>query len=284
MLGTLYQISQAWREKKDAGDTSLTKPLRTILLQSLLTELEAQALPTKAEALAVAKQNQWLCAEDTQLLWIYQVCNPTTSTVQVNQTRDPLTQDAILKILHTLGQLMGQENVLHKFRSTRPLAASMQTNQAVFLLQVGLKETAAHEAHSLLKQLCDLAVLRMVSWRLRPARLTRTPLAKDGALAAARVRNLVLSNPHHHCYMNSWMFSWLWLLRWVPQHEAVMSQVFGGLRSLLDAQRPGALMQSVLLRMLLQGWVNSTMSVSSACSFSRRLRFQCPTAGGRPEM
>ena len=65
-----------------------------------------------------------------------------------------------------------------------------------------------------------------------------------------------------------------------------MSQVFGGLqsvaRSLLDAQRPVALMQSVLWRMLLQGWdaPNQQHDVCELSLFIQQ-KAQIPVSHGR---
>ena len=124
-----------------------------------------------------AQELHWLTPD---LKWQYRVWNPAagggTGALEVDTSRTPLAQEAVLEHLTQAQKLALEASNLTRFQATRPLAEDMTGSHVAFLLDVGLRGRAT-PLHKILTTLVDCECLSLIAARLRPQRLRRPPAA-----------------------------------------------------------------------------------------------------------
>ena len=188
VLPVMFRVSAAWRRAKETDPTSLDRPLRCSLLISLILEKLVARLERLQSDEALQKQAQELHWLTTDLKWQYRVWNPAagggTGALEVDTSRTPLAQEAVLEHLAQAQKLALEASNLTRFQATRPLAEDMTGSHVAFLLDVGLRGRAAPLHKILTTLVVDCECLSLISGgdiaaRLRPQRLRRPPAA-DG--------------------------------------------------------------------------------------------------------
>ncbi|OLP88584.1 hypothetical protein AK812_SmicGene30071 [Symbiodinium microadriaticum] len=159
ILPALCKISKAWKDQRDLDPSKVTAPLRMVMLEALLTDLQnrLKMLPEKQEGLDMAIKNQWLIRDGNNLLWQFQ------SHHGRGDSASKVPAD---------GNDQG-------FHAARPMSEEPKSPQTVFLLQVSLRGDAANNFHCILTELSESAVWRILNIRLRPERLQRSQLVKQ---------------------------------------------------------------------------------------------------------
>ena len=131
-------------------------------------------------AVAVRRNPAETGAGTPDLKWQYRVWNPAasggTGALEVDTSRTPLAQEAVLEHLAQAQKLALEASNLTRFQATRPLAEDMTGSHVAFLLDVGLRGRAT-PLHKILTTLVDCDCLSLIAARLRPQRLRRPPAA-----------------------------------------------------------------------------------------------------------
>ncbi|CAE7725871.1 unnamed protein product [Symbiodinium sp. CCMP2592] len=177
MTRELYTISQEWKEKKNATPPQVTQSLRVTLLTALLASMKIKmAAALQPERRSTLEKHGWVTPGDPPS-WAYLRWNPTTEQQEIDPSRPPLLhQDAVTTINAIFG-IIPQDNVLHKFHGTRPMAENYQGDTLPFVLMISNRGQRADELHQHLTRLCDNSCMRLVGARLRADRMKRQPLA-----------------------------------------------------------------------------------------------------------
>eukprot|EP00439_Symbiodinium_sp_Y106_P048455 s3485_g6.t1 len=141
----------------------------------------------RQEALDTALKNQWAIKDGEILKWQFQSWDPASVKVILHPKKQFLTAQEIQTKLEDARQICQREGILHRFHATRPLSEEPKSLRTGFLLQVSLRSEAANNLHSILIELSECAVWRVLNIRLRPERLQISQLAKQ---IEACLRNL----------------------------------------------------------------------------------------------
>ena len=165
MLPVLIKASTQWKTAWTEQPAEVTKPLRTTLFTLFLTELgsRAQKLQSLPESITRATAASWLEKE----AWVYQTWNPTTETLEKD---DSSFIDQVKRAL----LLVVEPANLMRFQAARRLTPEMRGPTVTFLVDTGLR-TRADELHQILSGGEGLAAWQLVAARLRQQRLRRGP-------------------------------------------------------------------------------------------------------------
>ena len=97
--------------------------------------------------------------------------------LKVDGTRSPTPHNEMLTKLQTLMQTVTAPEVVHRFRSTRPLRENMEGNVLPFLLDLGLTSPPAMDAQKTLRELTESSVFQVIGVQIRKQTLQRSQLA-----------------------------------------------------------------------------------------------------------
>ena len=174
ILPLLLKASVAWKQARDNGtDSALNRtPLRVVLMQCLVKALQDQL--SKEDQLKHAQDQNWMTANRE---WTFQMWDGKAKMLKVDSNRSPIPHNAMHQKLHTLMQTLASPEVVHRFRSTRPLRENMEGNVLPFLLDLGLTSPAAMEAQQTLRELIDSSVFQVIGVQIRKQTLQRSQLA-----------------------------------------------------------------------------------------------------------
>ena len=175
ILVQLFQVSQQWHMERDRKPQEVHGSLRVVVFNLMMQELRQRTLNLKNSEAAV-KTAQDLGILKGEML-PYEKWDKTKKEVVIDPARNPVGLDEVLATLEEIPRLVSS-TTLHKFHATRKLKEEPEEDQrAVFLLEVGLREKEADRLHSLLRNLQDNAVWRLVGGQFRGPNLQRHGLS-----------------------------------------------------------------------------------------------------------
>ncbi|CAJ1424866.1 unnamed protein product [Effrenium voratum] len=162
LLNPLLQVSQRWKSLK-------------ALLQELLSwhnkfvASEAAIADARKAGLVAAAGNSW-----AYLHWDHRASQQIPSPAKA-----PMSFEQAHATMQKILSYIPREHLIHKFHSTRPLTSNSSGENLVFLLAVSTQGSDAAELHSLFRELCYSACLKLVGLRLRPERMDRQPAVQQ---------------------------------------------------------------------------------------------------------
>ena len=176
VLQLFHSVSLKWNQQKQEKIASCS--LRVTLMACLLSSWAEKLAKIQAEPdlQKTAQSMGWLKVEGSKLSWSYLRWDASKGQA-VPFGDSSLTNEEILQAVELLKKAFLQPNVLLRFRSTRPLAATYTGSSVAFLLTVG-RSPQGHDARQLLDKLCGSGAAKLIGLELRQARMERQPLLR----------------------------------------------------------------------------------------------------------
>jgi len=195
LLPSLYAVAQKWNEAKEKSPPEVKNSLRVCLVNSMwlefYTRLETMVLnPQSLEGLV---KHDWIQKKGTDLFWPYKKWDG--QQLVLDTDREPVKHQIMLETVAELKQifLSETEQLVHKFRSTRPLTAQIAGGALPFLLSLSCRGQVADQAHAKCNILCGSTALQLIGANMRAERAKRSPaanaLAKDLDQLRATLQN-----------------------------------------------------------------------------------------------
>ena len=176
VLQLFHCVRLKWNQQKQEKLASCS--LRVTLMACLLTNWAEKLAKLQAEAdlQKTAQSLGWLKVEGGKLSWSYLRWDASKSqAVPVGDAC--VAHEEITQAVEALKKAFLQPNVLLRFGSTRPLAATYTGSSVAFLLTVG-RSPVGHDAKQLLDKLCGSGAAKLIGLGLRHARMERQPLLR----------------------------------------------------------------------------------------------------------
>ena len=178
MLGTLYNISQRWKEQREAGRTDC--PLRVALFKCVILELKTRimAVAEQPDKLAILIKKGWVIQEEgKELTWATLMWSQSEQKDIPLPDMGPLPHSDAVKVLdRILNGLDG--NILQRYHSTRPLSQQYAGEMVPFLMEISNRGETPQLVYQSLLSLSNSTVWFMVGARLKTETLKRSPLAQ----------------------------------------------------------------------------------------------------------
>ncbi|CAE7550215.1 pol [Symbiodinium sp. CCMP2456] len=158
LLPSLYAVAQKWNEAKEKSPPEVKNSLR-----------------------------------GDDLFWPYKKWDG--QQLVLDTAREPVAHQIMLETVAELKQifLSETEQLVHKFRSTRPLTAQIAGGALPFLLSLSCRGQVADQAHAKCNILCGSTALQLIGANMRAERAKRSPaanaLAKDLDQLRATLQN-----------------------------------------------------------------------------------------------
>ena len=176
VLQLFHSVSLKWNQQKQ--EKLATCSLRVTMMACLLTNWaeKLSKLQAEPELQKTAQSMGWLRVDGGKIIWNYLRWDASKSqAVPVGETT--MAHEEITQAVETLKKALLQPNVLLRFRSTRPLAASYTGSSVAFLLTVG-RSPQGYDAKKLLDKLCGSGAAKLIGLGIRHTRMERQPLLR----------------------------------------------------------------------------------------------------------
>ena len=178
--GNFYAIAQQWQKLRDETPERVTLSLRTTLLLAYMTEFHERLRhamePDNKEA---SLKEGWLQEAGTSPpCWTYSKWDPDRKEAIIDTSRTPITHAQVLDSVARLLKLLSNSSLVHKFRATRPLAETYESNILTFLMTVATRGQEADQLFATLLLLTDCNATRLMCTRIAKERQRRQPLAQ----------------------------------------------------------------------------------------------------------
>ena len=174
VIEPLAQARAAWARQKETAPESLTKPMRAVLFQCLLTELLARAVGMQEETQDKLAQMGWF--DKTGQNWQYLKWSPSLRKLEVD-TKPPVPRQVAQDVLQEVLKLSHEEGAIARFYPARPMQPDLKGEALALLLQFPLRGETADGLVSHMHLLCGLAVTQLCACQFRPDRGQRSGLA-----------------------------------------------------------------------------------------------------------
>ena len=148
MLPILLKASAQWKKTWEEDAVGLDKPLRTMPLTLLLTELGSRARTAMNQPDTINKMTEigWMHQGE----WIYQCWDHQKEELVKDEERKPVSHATFVPQVQKALLLVVIPENLRRFQAARRLTAEMKGPPVTFLLDVGLR-TQADELRSILQ-------------------------------------------------------------------------------------------------------------------------------------
>ena len=202
----MFELSSEWKTQQKEGKVRAS--LRLTLFRCFVVELKSrlEMLANKPEALEQSIKMQWRAKDGDKIAWTYLRYDVEKKEEIQDPDRQHLDHQKAIEAVTTILQYVN-EDTLHRFHATRPMAATYEGENLCFLIQVSLRGLEAQKLHEALTTLVQSAVLNLMGARLKKERIHR---ARGGLAiqdAVEHVRSLALLNSANVCYQNSFVLS-----------------------------------------------------------------------------
>ena len=186
VLPGLIEISRDFNERKEAGETELTSPLRTVLLACLMRQLKERITKMTSEPEGIQKLQSagWMNQAEE---WTYFRWCRHAKKLKLDESRPAVPQPELQSwIDFLLRNLRG--DIVHKFNSTQKLLEMEEEypSQAVFMLSISLRSQKAEEVFDHFLRLIGLSAMQLIGTSMKREGLGRSKLAKQVAAMAFR--------------------------------------------------------------------------------------------------
>ena len=256
ILPALCKISKAWKDQRDLDPSKVTAPLRMVMLEALLTDLQnrLKMLPEKQEGLDMAIKNQWLIRDGNNLLWQFQSHHgrgDSASKVPADGNDQGCGKDRRNHRPVPHGRPPSQVPCRQTNERGAQVTPDSVSSSGVTPGRCG-QQFPLHPHGAL--RVCGVEDPQHPSSPGAPSALAARETA--GILPQELVLRLQLKNSSNHCYMNSFILAFLWL---ATHPVGTQVELFGGLVSsvkplLQGRARTFALIDLFMWRMFVQAW------------------------------
>ena len=110
--------------------------------------------------------------------WTYSKWDPERKEAIIDTSRTPITHAQVLDSVARLVKLLSNSSLVHKFRATRPLAETYDSNILTFLMTVATRGQEADQLFATMLLLTDCNATRLMCTRVAKERQRRQPLAQ----------------------------------------------------------------------------------------------------------
>eukprot|EP00439_Symbiodinium_sp_Y106_P005297 s635_g1.t1 len=167
--GNFYAIAQQWQKIRDETPERVSLSLRTTLLLAYMTEFHERLRHAEG----------WLQEAGTSPpCWTYSKWDPERKEAIIDTSRTPITHAQVLDSVAPLVKLLSNSSLVHKFRATRPLAETYDSNILTFLMTVATRGQEADQLFATMLLLTDCNATRLMCTRMRFLAVAAQPLAQ----------------------------------------------------------------------------------------------------------
>ncbi|CAE7254236.1 unnamed protein product, partial [Symbiodinium sp. CCMP2592] len=259
ILHHLYVTARAFKQKQQENPMWAPgqQPLRTVMAIALFREMEARVNKVLGDE-SLQKKAAYMGWRDPATGWRYQRWNPTLKHLEVDSSRNPLTDQQVLQAFQLLYKSLDQDSVT-RFSCTRKVTETM-TNQATFLMDISVRTPAAMETWKTMHMAHASGMFGSATRRngVSERHAQMQPSRGEDQGDAAWPSRLRLQNPGNHCYFNSFVQVLCWLLHRDPDRLASLGRCAQFINSLRHSstEKSHNLMSNFLWRILLRGWTD----------------------------
>ena len=187
IVQALLQVSREWNKKKEEGGAVLRSPLRTLLMQSMLQELQNRTQKEVAteEGKAVLLKRGWLTSENS---WVYLKWDRQAKQLIQDPDRPALQHAEAIRLLTWMMKAL-QGDIIQRFGSSG-LHKSETAVRAVstFHLEVAMRGPTALEMYEAFSTLTANSAMHLIGVSLKKDRMPQSALAKQLATLTYRRR------------------------------------------------------------------------------------------------
>ena len=175
---SLYQVGVDWKRQKEQDPSSLSQPMRNVMLycvlNSILTMMRKLEDPTQEDVLQRAKELH--LTEGTT--YVYMRWNQEAKAHE-KDTMEPLEHTDAVRMVTTMMTYTAFPDVVGRFHALRPLTQNLSSEVIPFLLTIQNRSEASQEMYKFFRRLCRNSVTHLVGMTIRPSKLGRSPLAQQ---------------------------------------------------------------------------------------------------------
>ena len=172
---SLYGVACDWHSKKEKDPTSLSQPMRNVLLFCMLKSLQDQLEALESSAAMCEQARTMGLVEGTSYLFLQW-----NSTLKKHEkaAQDPIEHQAAIAIVRQLVQLTAYPNVVGRFHATRRLSDNMESEIIPFTLVLQNRSAESQRFHALFSRLARNSCWHLIGSTMRPSKLGRSALAQ----------------------------------------------------------------------------------------------------------
>ena len=291
IIAPLLKVTKRWQEMREATPDQVRLPLRCLVMDCILMEMEARLAELQnTPAAMTAVRNQGRLNAENQ--WIMEKWSPALQRLVKDEQRTPMDFDRTVELLAKLRAGFQEPATLLRCHATRAITENMTKPTTVFLIEVSLRgcqggralrlrqaalwtfgfvphrstaSAGGHEAEPCLSGAAkdpeppsrsvaqkDRSALRDPVSGAHPGSTTTAPVDLVHTILQAR-----LLNPGNHCYINASITACVWALSSSPV-AFLPPQLQHAIQPLLHVfrcahQQPISLYRSLAFVML--GWL-----------------------------
>ena len=170
----LYNTALDWKARKEADPTSLSQPMRNVLLFCLLTCLQRrlQELETDETKFQQAKEKGLI--EDKNYLYLQ--WSPEQKR-HIKATQEPISHEETVQAVAAMLKLIIFPSVVGRFHALRQLGPNMASDVIPFALTLQMRSPESQQMHGYMSRLSRCSCWHLIGATARPAKLGRSPLA-----------------------------------------------------------------------------------------------------------
>ena len=174
-LGSLMKVAKDWHRQKTQDTSVVRSPLRTVLMSSMVKELQQAAATAENKARVI--KAEWLTVSSE---WRYKTWCHTERRLKLDSKRTPLQHTEAARILSWLFEHLSGE-MIQRFGSTvqLPKLEQQRAQMATFALEVSLRGPTAQEMYDHLGRLCGNSLMSLIGVSMKKDTLPRSQLAKN---------------------------------------------------------------------------------------------------------
>ncbi|OLQ12455.1 hypothetical protein AK812_SmicGene3669 [Symbiodinium microadriaticum] len=172
---SLYGVACDWHGKKEKDPTSLSQPMRNVLLFCMLKSLQDQLEALESNAAMCERARTMGLVEGTSYLFLQW-----NSTLKKHEkaTQEPLEHKTAIEIVRQLVLLTAYPNVVGRFHATRRLSDNMESEIIPFTLVLQNRSAESQRFHALFSRLARNSCWHLIGSTMRPSKLGRSALAQ----------------------------------------------------------------------------------------------------------
>jgi hypothetical protein len=176
MLDKLVAGAKGWQSRESLHRMPLRAVLAQLMFFSLGLQVEEAGREGAVKQMAISKG--WLIpgTADQDPMWVFQKWDKTSEKLVRDEAKTPLKQAEVLERLRALYERCGDSQVVQRFHAARRLEAPYPA-LVTFLLDLGLREEQATQAHKFLVELTGCSALQLTGVQWKRSTLQRSPLA-----------------------------------------------------------------------------------------------------------
>ncbi|CAE7405549.1 unnamed protein product [Symbiodinium necroappetens] len=146
----LYDVACEWHAKKEQSPTSLSQPMRNVLLFCMLKSLQDKLEEMETNSTLVEQARTRGLVEGTSYLFLQW---DGEAKKHIKATQEPLEHKEAIETVRQLVLLTAYPNVVGRFHATRRLTGSMESEIVPFTLVLQNRSAESHRFHALFSRL-----------------------------------------------------------------------------------------------------------------------------------